>query len=73
MADYVDFIDSGDEDAFSDEEDNKTPNPPNSSRINRLSTAKMDSKMESKYFGIDEEKESKKKYLYVVQLEDEIT
>ena len=33
----------------------------------------MDSKMDSRFFGVEEDKENKKKYLYVVQLEDEIT
>ena len=71
MADYVDFIDSGDEDEISDEEDSKSTNNsnPEQSRI-----YKMDSKyLQSTHFGIDGETENKKKYLYVVQLEDEIT
>lgn len=70
MADYVDFIDSGDEDDISDEEDNVSSNP-DQSRINSMH--KMDSKMDSRFFGVEEDKENKKKYLYVVQLEDEIT
>lgn len=65
MADYVDFIDSGDED-ISDEEDSVSSNP-NQSRINSMH------RMESRYLGVEEDKENKKKYLYVVQLEDEIT